>query len=96
MTPKALKALKGSIRKWQRIVNGTGKDRGADNCPLCKAYPRLDCAGCPVKKATGYDQCAETPYRDYRRANIWGSAADALISAKRELNFLKSLLPARK
>jgi len=35
---KALEALKGSIKKWERIVEGTGVDEGADNCPLCELF----------------------------------------------------------
>ena len=35
MNSKTLEALKGSIKKWQRIVSGTARDEGAINCPLC-------------------------------------------------------------
>lgn len=38
MNSRTLKALKGSIRKWERICNGTGEDRGPRNCPLCELF----------------------------------------------------------
>jgi hypothetical protein len=40
MDEKTLEALKGSIRKWEAIVDGTGEDDGADNCPLCHMFAR--------------------------------------------------------
>ena len=38
MKSKTLEALKGSIEKWERIVDGTGVDNRADNCPLCQLF----------------------------------------------------------
>jgi len=52
MDIETLKALKGSIKKWERIVEGTGVDEGADNCPLCeikhvdKKKMKVYCATC--------------------------------------------------
>ena len=31
MKPRILTALKGSIKKWEKIVKGTGKDDGGEN-----------------------------------------------------------------
>ena len=31
MDADTLRALRGSIEKWRRIVTGTGKDHGASN-----------------------------------------------------------------
>ncbi len=92
LSARQAKALKGSIRKWQRIVNGTGENNGADNCPLCKLYVRRlnpqhikdDCEGCPIMKVTGLWQCRGTPY--YECGNAHG------LSAIPMLNFLKSIL----
>ena len=38
-------ALLGSIEKWERIVAGTGEDRGTLNCPLCTKFYFEDGAG---------------------------------------------------
>lgn len=63
MTPKAKKALEGSIRKWERILIGSGEDHGDTNCPLCKVFNKDNgCRGCPVRNATGKDWCDGTPY----------------------------------
>lgn len=95
MNAKTLKALKGSIRKWQRIVNGTGEDHGPDNCPLCKQFWHYDdytdiisCGGCPVATHTGQYGCKDTPYDDFQEKATKSNAT-------KELNFLKSLLPKK-
>lgn len=74
MDEKMLTALQGSIEKWRAIVNGTGLDKGAENCPLCAEYkdaedPESDpygdevmCYGCPVSEKSGMDGCVGTPY----------------------------------
>lgn len=90
LSDKALKALKGSINKWRKIVNGTGKDFGFDNCPCCKEYYKVldglvdSCDGCPIKMKTGLDLCEGTPYH---HPLLWKERSQA------ELNFLISLLP---
>ena len=66
----SVKALRKSIIKWNKIVNGTGGDDGIDNCALCKEYYsgqtiRNRCEGCPVLKATGKVECIKTPYQDW-------------------------------
>ena len=38
MNRKTLTALKGSIKKWEKIVAGTGSDNGYQNCPLCALF----------------------------------------------------------
>ena len=63
MDKKAVKALRGSIKKWERIVLGTGEDFGTRNCPLCKKYDRgTNCDGCPVAEDTGEPFCNGSPY----------------------------------
>lgn len=92
MDAKTLEALRGSIRKWERIVEGTGDDEGPDNCPLCLLFYghrddfRPICDGCPVKDASGKKGCSNTPYDDY-------SYSPTTENAQRELDFLISLLP---
>lgn len=66
-------------------------------CPLCAEFLDLGCRGCPVREKTGIGLCKESPYLD---------AADAFYespkgpdspqfkeAARRELEFLESLLP---
>lgn len=77
MDAETLEALKGSIAKWQAIVDGTGIDEGTSNCPLCAlfynsceydddGYENI-CQGCPVMAVTGYDDCGGSPYSDWAR-----------------------------
>ena len=98
MAAQTLKALKGSIRKWERIVTGEGYDAGRDNCPLCKVFlkkPR--CGGCPVAIATGKPNCEGSPYwkfvdLDKDESGLACSTEQRKV-ALAELRFLESLLP---
>lgn len=105
MDAKTLTALRGSIAKWRAIVDGTGEDHGADNCPLCEAFfdgPDDDdpiCVGCPVAEARR-PNCAQTPYWNWRELfsveSRWPLRAGTIkqkVAAKAELDFLISLLP---
>lgn len=101
MKKATLKALKGSIQKWKRIVKGVEIDEGTDNCPLCQLFVRADCTGCPVAKKTGFSYCSNTPYSDWE-GEAWGLKRNgagykhtkrSLKAAKAEVAFLKSLLP---
>ena len=101
MEPRTLEALKGSIQKWEKIVDGSGADFGPSNCPLCKLFwksvtarPSPYCTGCPVAEKTGEFACRSTPYEE------WEGLSDNKVVDDRsreiaieELNFLKSLLP---
>jgi hypothetical protein len=103
MDQRTLKALHGSIKKWEAIVAGTGVDDGIHNCPLCVLFWRNNCAGCPVAESSNDISCNNTPYK-----TAWTQAVDPYGSvvlpfsakttqqkaaAKEELSFLKSLLP---
>jgi len=110
MNKRTLKALKGSIRKWKKIVAGTGKDQGTKNCALCKAFIDMGCEGCPIKDRTGYDGCNLSPYDDWvehLEDCHDRTVDDAYLSlepecnackelAQKELDFLISLLPKDK
>lgn len=108
MDKSTLLALKGSIRKWERIVAGTGYDKGADNCPLCRLFMNRtgSCDGCPVAEAVEIDGCDETPYMIWDKLTPWNAEGDCvqrkasnqqeLAAAQAELDFLRSLLPAHK
>ena len=104
MDAETLKALKGSIVKWQAIVEGTGVDRGPDNCPLCQKFNKFHlgevgpatlnmCDGCPVATRTGVHGCRETPYVTFEEHEDDGNEEGMEDAAKRELAFLISLLP---
>ena len=103
MNQEILKALKGSIVKWEKIVAGTDKDDGVINCPLCILFYHInECNGCPVKKLDGVGGCLNTPYTpwDNHHYIIHKSKLPQKIEckicerhAKAEVEFLKSLLP---
>ena len=100
MDKETLKALKGSIRKWEKIVDGVGVDLGSENCPLCYLYldSKLDCKGCPVGK-----HCLDTVFGDWvlhhvrkhpnKPLQIIGKCRTCKKLARKELEFLQSLLP---
>ena len=96
MNAKTLEALLGSIAKWQAIIAGTAEDYGRTNCPLCQMFWENDCDGCPVKKKTGLEDCDGSPYEKIDKAYKCGYKQPPPELAKAELEFLKSLLPARR
>lgn len=80
---KEKKAIKGSIKKWQKIVaylkchksyndkvkRAIGRlERGAQNCPLCALYSN-DCITCPVVTRGKALNCGDTPFD--RFGNEW-------------------------
>ena len=94
-------ALEGSIAKWQSIVDGTGKDFGAENCPLCQLfYYQVDqCNGCPVAAKTGKVLCMGSSYAEEwkdSRKKYYGTRAEykarRIAAAQNELDFPKGLL----
>jgi hypothetical protein len=106
MDKKALKALKGSIKKWEGIVSGKGIDKGSENCPLCKLfYSGIDyCSLCPIYQKTGDEHCQNTPYIAWvdHLESEHNCVEDLSIQcptckrlAEKELKFLKSLLPKK-
>ncbi|MDJ0781082.1 MAG: hypothetical protein QNJ22_03880 [Desulfosarcinaceae bacterium] len=58
----ALSIMKASVRKWDRIVAGSGSDGGVLDCPPCRIYYALVCTGCPIAAFTGRRFCKGTPY----------------------------------
>ena len=107
MNPETRKALEGSIEKWEKIVRSTEeKDRGTANCPLCRLFFSPDCAGCPVKEKTGMHGCQGSPYNAWdnhhetfhskafgESTSRYKDCPECLRLAKKELEFLKELLP---
>ena len=106
MNKETLKALKGSIKKWEKIVDGRGVDLGVTNCNLCGLFVQDGCRGCPVNDVT-LDSCNGSPYEDWERHHedfhnqgldcedyrIVGKCRTCKKLAREELEFLQSLLP---
>ena len=74
MDSVTLRALRGSIKKWERIVASShSKDYGTENCPLCLVFLQSKdflteyCVGCPVSAKTGREGCAGSPYVEWNR-----------------------------
>jgi len=112
MTKLTEQALKGSIKKWTHIVGRTGLDFGIKNCPLCRMFYNTGignklCNGCPVSKKSTKASCRGTPYEDWEfhyctihlnrfPYSVVKGCKTCLLLAKKELEFLKSLLPRKK
>lgn len=99
MDEKTLTALRGSIEKWEKIVDG-GRDPGVKGDALCRMFlwnsdtGKEDCMGCPVREETGQPYCEDTPYEDYRATQALHSRKQRrVLMARLELLFLRSLLP---
>jgi hypothetical protein len=107
MKSKTLTALRGSIRKWEAIIHNGGLDKGTKNCPLCQKFFKNGCYGCPVSHDKEMSGCIGTPYNawlthqessHYRRSIGVNKikCAECRRIAKRELAYLKRLLPEEK
>ena len=93
-TEEQKKALRGSIRKWVKIVNGTGTDEGASNCPCCLKWNNIhneydECKGCPIMEFTGKSGCKDTPHELYIDFSVPVSENQELAIS--ELNFLRAI-----
>ena len=98
MNRKTLKALKGSISKWEAIIAGNAYDLGAENCPLCELFVEDFCYKCPVRESSGAPGCIYTPWHDWAKAQgarlVWRADTPRRKKlAQAELKFLQSLLP---
>lgn len=74
MPAETLTALRGSIEKWRKVVQGDYFEAGPCDCPLCIKFRvqdnQVSCAGCPVAAKTGYPGCDNSPY------TAWSDAYD--------------------
>jgi hypothetical protein len=102
MNPQTLTALKASIQHWEELSNITSFDDaniGPSSCALCGLFntplkkKNEKCIGCPVYERTGLRLCHNSPYGNVYRSLIGDDFPNFLIHAKKELTFLKSLLP---
>jgi hypothetical protein len=57
-----IRIMEAAVRKWDRILNGTGSDGGVWDCPPCRIFYMLFCVGCPIAAYTGKKFCQRTPY----------------------------------
>jgi hypothetical protein len=91
------RALEGSIKKWEAIVDVRGADDLETNCPLCEfnAYSCRDCIACGGDRG-----CTDTPWGDWydhhdeehdSSGSLWVQCDTCLALAKKELEYLKSL-----
>ena len=103
MNRETLKALRGSIKKWEGVVAGTTADYGGDNCPLCALFfYKSACRGCPVYEDTKIDACRGSPFIDWFEATRshgyprYARDDESVMCAVLELEYLKSLLPSRR
>ena len=109
MNKETLKALNRSIKKWEKIVKSTkALDLGRMNCALCNLFGDVACNGCIIYKKTKKKYCRNTPYTEWTNHasthvindNYYGDGLrrepgckECLILVRKELEFLKSLLP---
>lgn len=94
MDERTKAALEGSIAKWRGISERTVVDEGSANCPLCQAFPAINCAGCPVATRVGKSGCVGTPYDEWEWYRVSDPAKypdEAIEVARAELAFLESL-----
>ncbi len=91
---KVIKALNGSIRKWENIAFCGAYDKGQRDCPLCKIFDNnadYPCEGCPVSEKTGKCYCSGSPYTEWShylsdKPFVFDKKSQTL--ALRELRFL--------
>ncbi len=109
MKPEILTALRGSIKKWEDIVAGTGVDHGSSNCPLCQLFTPTgghcpDCEQCPIVDISGEIKCWNTPYGDWdwhlmkehpTAPDRRARCPECVSLAQAEVDFLRSLLPEK-
>ena len=66
ISKEQMRALDGSIEKWNQIRNRQEVDRGRSNCPLCQLYNNSkqyeQCKRCVVYLDTGARFCEKSPY----------------------------------
>lgn len=106
MDADTLEALRGSIAKWEAIVEKRGEDNGCGNCPLCLKFNRMHTTGARHRYSNEDDSpppsnCAGCPvaeatgqdYCDGSPYERYGTLTRPHGVAVEELAFLKSLLP---
>lgn len=103
MNRKTLSALKKSIKHWEENVekakNGelSYLDILPNKCALCVMFLLFsDCFECPIYKKVKNVGCRKTPYIYVIKTLKNKNTANIFKACKKELAFLKSLLPVKK
>lgn len=106
LNKKTIAAIYASIKHWEDVYAQDDPALvriGHDECALCTLFWDDICEGCPIKDVTGKYSCEGTPYNAaYSAKEAWlakhmvGNASHERtrwkIQARKEINFLKSLL----
>ena len=100
------KALLASIEHWRENEQAKSLHHvqlGRTSCALCRrfGYPCERTTPkttelCPVAKASGWKSCQNTPYSDAYEADQIEDLLAFRAAARREREFLESLLPSPK
>lgn len=108
MKKRTIKALQKSIKKWEKNTLAEEPHQmllGVESCPLCVLFYDNECVGCPIyEKNHKHRKCDLTPYEGTTINHLrWMYAENEDLDehykkltiryAKREVKFLKSLLP---
>lgn len=106
MDKQVLAALKKSIEHWEENAKNDDKPLyfGGGFCALCRYC--IQCSICPVALKTGWPSCGRTPWANIRMHALEVHSKDrnycvntkcptCIKLAKKELAFLKSLLPKK-
>jgi hypothetical protein len=106
LNEQQLTALKDSIEHWRRMAEGVpnvGEEPYSSDCSLCTQFRYSNysndysgyCIDCPVAISVLHGYCARTPYRAAEEAfSLYGgNSIQFKAAARKELEFLESLLP---
>lgn len=103
MDDKTLTALQASIKHWKENCVAPFEEvkiRDADYALCAEFFGPNDCTECPVRIHTGRSDCTGSPYYEVRRAYYnWRACRGPVyeqafhVAARKELEFLQSLLP---
>ena len=101
---RTLKALKASIKKWEKNASVTTMTELAQtricmqDCPLCAIFciergNINNCLGCPIMMRSGKSGCRDTPYTSCFDERLKSNIQGFRDAAQCEVEFLQSLLP---
>ena len=103
--PTNSKLQKKTKKKWDKIIDENGLDKGIANCAFCQTYYSVEDMSCSIKCPififTGVPGCQETPYIEWvlHQENIHENhefpnrviCSECLELAKKERKFLDEL-----
>lgn len=59
-------AMKMSVKKWGGILFEGNVDSADSDCKCCQFYLNNGCKTCPISIFTGFLNCIDTPYHEWR------------------------------